>query len=54
MICYETSRDIIDWLAQFKLKEVVTIAGIITNEPVKGFLALQQRLRHSRESRNTL
>jgi uncharacterized protein len=35
MICYETSRDIIDWLAQFKPKEVVTIAGIITNEPEK-------------------
>ncbi len=35
MICYETSRDIIDWVAQFKPKEVVTIAGIITNEPEK-------------------
>jgi uncharacterized protein len=35
MICYETSRDIIDWLAQFRPKEVVTIAGIITNEPEK-------------------
>jgi len=35
MICYETSRDIIDWLEQFKPKEVVTIAGIITNEPEK-------------------
>jgi uncharacterized protein len=35
MICYEASRDIIDWLAQFKPKEVVTIAGIITNEPEK-------------------
>jgi uncharacterized protein len=35
MICYEASRDIIDWLAQFRPKEVVTIAGIITNEPEK-------------------
>ena len=35
MICYETSRDIVDWLVQFKPKEVVTIAGIITNEPEK-------------------
>jgi uncharacterized protein len=35
MICYETSRDIMDWLAVFKPKEVVTIAGIITNEPEK-------------------
>jgi len=35
MICYETSRDIMDWLAAFKPKEVVTIAGIITNEPEK-------------------
>jgi uncharacterized protein len=35
MICYETSRDIIDWLEPFKPKEVLTIAGIITNEPEK-------------------
>jgi uncharacterized protein len=35
MICYETSRDIIDWLEQFKPKEILTIAGIITNEPEK-------------------
>ena len=33
MICYETSRDIMDWLEPFKPKEVLTIAGIITNEP---------------------
>jgi uncharacterized protein len=35
MICYDTSRDIMDWLPVFKPKEVVTIAGIITNEPDK-------------------
>ena len=35
MICYETSRDMIDWLEPFKPKEVLTIAGIITNEPEK-------------------
>ncbi|PKL70124.1 MAG: proteasome assembly chaperone family protein [Methanomicrobiales archaeon HGW-Methanomicrobiales-1] len=35
MICYETSRDIIEWLEPFKPKEVLTIAGIITNEPEK-------------------
>jgi uncharacterized protein len=35
MICYETSRDIMDWLEPFKPKEVLTIAGIITNEPEK-------------------
>ncbi len=35
MICYETSRDIIDWLEPFNPKEVLTIAGIITNEPEK-------------------
>ena len=35
MICYETSRDILDWLEPFKPKEVLTIAGIITNEPEK-------------------
>jgi uncharacterized protein len=35
MICYEVSTGIMDWLAQFKPREVVTIAGIITNEPEK-------------------
>jgi len=35
MICYEVSNGIMDWLAPFKPKEVVTIAGIITNEPEK-------------------
>ncbi|MDP3564697.1 MAG: proteasome assembly chaperone family protein [Methanoregula sp.] len=35
MICYETSRDIVNWLEQFHPKEVLTIAGIITNEPEK-------------------
>jgi uncharacterized protein len=35
MICYEISNGILDWLTPFKPKEVVTIAGIITNEPEK-------------------
>ncbi len=35
MICYEVANGIMDWLMPFKLKEVVTIAGIITNEPEK-------------------
>jgi uncharacterized protein len=35
MICYEVANGIMDWLTPFKLKEVVTIAGIITNEPEK-------------------
>ncbi|MGD1004406.1 MAG: proteasome assembly chaperone family protein [Methanoregulaceae archaeon] len=35
MICYEVSNGIMDWLSPFKPKEVVTIAGIITNEPEK-------------------
>lgn len=35
MICYEVSNGIMDWLAPFKPKEVVAIAGIITNEPEK-------------------
>lgn len=35
MICYETSRDIVNWLEPFHPKEVLTIAGIITNEPEK-------------------
>jgi uncharacterized protein len=35
MICYEISNGILDWLAPYKPKEVVTIAGIVTNEPEK-------------------
>lgn len=32
MICYEIANGLMSWLHQFKLKEVVTIAGIVTNE----------------------
>jgi uncharacterized protein len=35
MICYEVANGIMDWLMPFKIREVVTIAGIITNEPEK-------------------
>ena len=35
MICYEIATGLLDWLAPFKPKEVLTIAGIITNEPEK-------------------
>ncbi|MFA5267682.1 MAG: proteasome assembly chaperone family protein [Methanoregula sp.] len=35
VICYEISNGILDWLAQYKPKEVLTIAGIVTNEPEK-------------------
>jgi uncharacterized protein len=35
MICYEIANGFLDWLAPFRPKEVVTIAGIITNEPEK-------------------
>lgn len=35
MICYEVANGIIDWLANFPVKEVITIAGIVTNEPEK-------------------
>jgi uncharacterized protein len=35
MICYEIANGLLDWLAPFRPKEVVTIAGIITNEPEK-------------------
>jgi uncharacterized protein len=35
MICYEIANGLMEWLAQFNPKEVLTIAGIITNEPEK-------------------
>jgi uncharacterized protein len=35
MICYEISNGILDWLTPYKPKEVLTIAGIVTNEPEK-------------------
>ena len=34
-ICYEISNAIMEWLAPFKPREVLTIAGIVTNEPEK-------------------
>ena len=34
-ICYEISNGIMDWLVPFRPKEVLTIAGIVTNEPEK-------------------
>ncbi|WP_292517306.1 proteasome assembly chaperone family protein [Methanoculleus sp.] len=35
MICYEVANGIINWLTQFDVREIVTIAGIITNESEK-------------------
>lgn len=34
-ICYEVANGILDWLADYDVKEIVTIAGIITNETEK-------------------
>ena len=34
-ICYEISNTMIEWIAKTKPREVLTIAGIITNEPEK-------------------
>ena len=48
MICYEVSNGIMDWLAPFKPKEVVTIAGIITNESEKRVLVSPPPQRRSR------
>lgn len=35
MICYEVANGMMDWLAPFAVKEVVTLAGIVTNETEK-------------------
>ncbi len=35
VICYEISNGILDWLTPYKPKEILTIAGIVTNEPEK-------------------
>ncbi len=35
MICYEVASGIMDWLSPFMVKEVVALAGIVTNEPEK-------------------
>ena len=35
MICYEVANGILDWLAEYDVKEIVTIAGIVTNETDK-------------------
>ncbi len=34
-ICYEIANGIMEWLEPFRPKEVLTIAGIVTNEPEK-------------------
>lgn len=34
-ICYEVANALLDWLADYRIREIVTIAGIITNEPQK-------------------
>jgi uncharacterized protein len=35
MICYEVANSLLDWLADYNIREILTIAGIITNEPQK-------------------
>ncbi|MBP1929389.1 uncharacterized protein J2741_001936 [Methanolinea mesophila] len=35
MICYEVANGLMDWLEPHKVREVITIAGIVTNEPEK-------------------
>ncbi len=35
MICYEVANGIMDWLAPYHPKEVVALAGVVTNEPEK-------------------
>jgi uncharacterized protein len=35
MICYEVANGLMDWLEPHKVREVITIAGIITNEAEK-------------------
>jgi len=35
MICYEVANGLMDWLEPHKVREVITIAGIITNESEK-------------------
>jgi uncharacterized protein len=35
MICYEVANGLLDWLEPHKVREVITIAGIITNEAEK-------------------
>ena len=35
MICYEVANGILEWLAPFSIREIVTLAGIVTNEPEK-------------------
>lgn len=52
MICYEISNGLLDWLEPFKPKEVLTIAGIVTNEPEKrvfGVATTQEALKRIEE-----
>src|SRR5512136_1802451 len=52
MICFEIANGLLDWLAPFKPREVLTIAGIITNEPEKrvfGVATTQDALKRIQE-----
>lgn len=35
MICYEVAEGLVEWLTPFHVKEVVTLAGVVTNEAEK-------------------
>ncbi|WP_394326508.1 proteasome assembly chaperone family protein [Methanofollis ethanolicus] len=43
MICYEVANGIIEWLAGYPVREVITIAGIVTNEPEKRVFGVATR-----------
>lgn len=46
MICYEIANGLMSWLNQFKLREVVAIAGIVTNELEKRVFGVATELEH--------
>ena len=51
-ICYEIGNAIMEWLEPFKPKEVLTIAGIVTNEPEKRVFSVattQEALQRAQE-----
>jgi uncharacterized protein len=46
MICYEIANGIISWLNQYNLREVVALAGIVTNEPEKRVFGIATEQEH--------
>ncbi|WOF15793.1 proteasome assembly chaperone family protein [Methanoplanus sp. FWC-SCC4] len=52
-ICYEVTNGIISWLKGFNLKEIVVVAGIVTNTPEKRVFGVASEQVHLEKIKDT-